>query len=149
MQDEHLSYPKKKKKVANPREYGDYFRFPATEDDEEGGASSQQVTAAAMGEEVAMSAGLGRSREMTAMVTALTHVVSGQRQDRGETTMSFGNSPPPPSSVYSSSSSGSWGGQKREREEESGSQYFEQQRFQRVYTGFGDSRGESSSVSTG
>ncbi|XP_058188798.1 ethylene-responsive transcription factor ERF110-like [Rhododendron vialii] len=94
-----------------------------------------------------MFAGLGRSREMTAMVTALTHVVSGQRQDRGETTTSFGNSPPPPSSIYSSSSSGSWGGQKREREEESGSQYFEQQ-FQRVYTGFGDYRGESSSVST-
>lgn len=139
--------------MANPRGYGDYVRFPATEDDEEGGASSQQAlpqvtTAAAMGEEVAMFAGLSRSREMTAMVTALTHVVSGQRQDRGETTTSFGNSPPPPSSVYSSSSSGLWGGLKREREEESGSQYFEP-RFQRVYTGFGDCRGESSSVSTG
>lgn len=136
-------------KVANPRDLGDYVRFPATGDDEEGASSEQdpQHVTAAMGEEAAaVFAGYDRTREMTAMVTALTHVVSGQRQqDRGETT-SFRTSPRPSSSVYSSSSSGSWGGQKRGREEESGSgtQYSEQ----RVYRGFSDFRGESSSVST-
>nr|AUY63104.1 AP2/ERF transcription factor [Panax notoginseng] len=110
-----------------------------------------------------------QSREMSAMVTALTHVVSGQRS--GELTyyrpefsgggmMSFGGgggaggsgiyTSNSPSSAYSSSSSssGSWAGQKRGREEESSVTQFSEQQFQRVYRGFGDFRGgESSSVS--
>ncbi|XP_047957893.1 ethylene-responsive transcription factor ERF110-like isoform X2 [Salvia hispanica] len=46
-------------------------------------------------------------RDMSAMVTALTHVVSGQRH--GSSAVDS------PSSTYSSSSSGSWAGQKRPR----------------------------------
>ncbi|XP_042031456.1 ethylene-responsive transcription factor ERF110-like isoform X2 [Salvia splendens] len=46
-------------------------------------------------------------RDMSAMVTALTHVVSGQQH--GSSAVDS------PSSAYSSSSSGSWAGQKRPR----------------------------------
>ncbi|XP_057795389.1 ethylene-responsive transcription factor ERF110-like [Salvia miltiorrhiza] len=81
--------------------------------------------------------GHGEFGEMSAMVTALTHVVSGQRQ-----APSFGGSGSfnpstvdSPTSAYSSSSSGSWAGQKRRRHQDDSSD--------RVYRGLGES---SSSV---
>lgn len=108
-----------------------------------------------------MFSGYSQSPEMSAMVTALTHVVSGQRSGEwgyhrpdpsGSVTMSFGGagsviqSANSPSSAYSSSSSGSWAGQKRGRDqEETVSGYPEH--VQRVYRGFEDFRaGESSSA---
>lgn len=95
----------------------------------------------------------GQMREMSAMVTALTHVVSGarnsgeQRSYLTETTTAPVNQPPlvggsgvysdnSPSSAYSSSSSGSAAGQKRSREQEEGV-------TQRVFGGF---RGGESSA---
>ncbi|KAL3513935.1 hypothetical protein ACH5RR_026652 [Cinchona calisaya] len=102
--------------------------------------------------------------EMSAMVTALTHVVSGQRSSSGEwayynrpaqdqsgsVTVSFGGggsviqSANSPSSAYSSSSSGSWGRKKRGRDlEESVSGYLEN--VQRVYRGVEDFRAADSS----
>lgn len=119
---------------------------------------------AAAGAATPMFSGYSQSREMSAMVTALTHVVSGQRSGEwgynrpdlsGSVTMSFGaggsvfHSANSPSSAYSSSSSGSWAGQKRGRDQEetiSGCP----ESVQRVYKGFADFRaGESSSVRTG
>ncbi|CAN4081193.1 unnamed protein product [Withania somnifera] len=87
------------------------------------------------------------SRDMSAMVTALTDVVSGRRQGEwsyrpdigGVTTASFGGASG--SSIYSanspsSSSSGSWAGQKRRRDQE---ESFTKEQVQRVYVGFGES----------
>ncbi|KAL0360398.1 UNVERIFIED_CONTAM: Ethylene-responsive transcription factor [Sesamum radiatum] len=100
-----------------------------------------------------MLSGQSQSREMSAMVTALTHVVSGQRQSgglfSGAVASSFspggsGNFIESPSSAYSSSSSGSWTGQKRRRDrDDSVTQLSEQ--AQRVYRNLGES---SSSVKT-
>ncbi|PIN10176.1 hypothetical protein CDL12_17238 [Handroanthus impetiginosus] len=88
--------------------------------------------------------GYSQSREMSAMVTALTHVVSGQRhaaQISSAATSSFaaGGGVDSPSSAYSSSSSGSWAGQKRRRDQDDSVTQFPE----RVYRGFGES---SSSV---
>lgn len=106
----------------------------------------------------------GYGGEMSAMVSALTHVVSGQRSGEwgyirpdlsGSVTVPFGGggsviqSANSPTSAYSSSSSGSWAGQKRGREqEETVSGYPEH--VQRVYREFEDSRaGQSSSAKAG
>ena len=110
-----------------------------------------------------MFSGYSQTREMSAMVTALTHVVSGQRSgewnfNRPELSVAAGtpsfaaaggsviHSSNSPSSAYSSSSSGSWAGQKRGRDQdESVSGYPE-----RVYRGFDEFRaGESSSANAG
>lgn len=162
-------------KVANSGDSGEYFRFKVEETTDEGGGGAEQPPPPPRTQEQAAAAapqmftGYSQSREMSAMVTALTHVVSGQRS--GELTyyrpefsgggmMSFGGgggaggsgiyTSNSPSSAYSSSSSGSWAGRKRGREEESSVTQFSEQQFQRVYRGFGDFRGgESSSVSAG
>ncbi|KAK2972579.1 hypothetical protein RJ640_020132 [Escallonia rubra] len=142
-------------KVANAGDSGEYSRFQAEDATEEGGPPQESEETAAAAAVTPMFAGYSQSREMSAMVTALTHVVSGQRYGGGEAvdysrsalgggapnTSSFlPNSPP-----YSSSSSCSWAGQKRVREEDSVSQLAELQRFYRG--GHGDFRaGESSSV---
>lgn len=81
----------------------------------------------------------GQFGEMSAMVTALTHVVSGQRHG-GQAAQSFGVDSP--TSAYSSSSSGSWAGQKRRRHHDDSVAEFSD----RVYRGIGES---SSSVKTG
>nr|XP_023896737.1 ethylene-responsive transcription factor ERF110-like [Quercus suber]POE55589.1 ethylene-responsive transcription factor [Quercus suber] len=107
---------------------------------------------------------LTRATEMTAMVSALRHVVSGQS---GGDSWGYGSSygggvysasPSPPLSAYSSSSSpafasasASWSGQKRGREEEEGvSQLIES--IPRGYRGpsadFRLSQGDSSSGAT-
>uniref|UniRef100_A0A5B7ANF6 Putative ethylene-responsive transcription factor ABR1 n=1 Tax=Davidia involucrata TaxID=16924 RepID=A0A5B7ANF6_DAVIN len=146
-------------KVANPRDSGEYVRFPPTDTTDEGEPPQELLSSAAM----PVFAGYCQSREMSAMVTALTHVVSGQRSgDRGgyrpdmsgAATSSFAGgsgiySANSPSSAYSSSSSGSWAGQKRGREEECATLFSEQ--IQRVNRGFSEFRGshaESSSITT-
>ncbi|CAN4118102.1 unnamed protein product [Withania somnifera] len=88
-----------------------------------------------------MLGGYSQTREMSAMVTALTHVLSGQN-NQPDTGVAVGgssgiysvNSPSPP---YSSSSSGSRAGQKRSREQEES----EQSHHYGVYGGLGECRG--------
>ncbi|XAR48648.1 hypothetical protein NMG60_11031535 [Bertholletia excelsa] len=144
-------------KVADPRDSGEFIRFTETDTSTDEEETRRQEAAAA----TQMLSGYGSSREMSAMVSALTRVVSGQRSGpvayrpdpSGAMTASFASgiySSNSPSSPYSSSSSGSWVGQKRGREEENVSQYPEQ--IQRVHgrfnTDFTASRGESSSATT-
>lgn len=165
-------------KVANPRDTGEYVRLPATD---EGGLTRQQAQLRGEMHQLAdpilspeaaaapVFSGYSQSREMSAMVSALTHVVSGQRSAdcgyygyrphhlSGAATSSIVggsavHSSNSPSSAYSSSSSGSWAGQKRGREEESVTQLSDQ--LQRVYnraynTDLRSSHGESSSITTG
>lgn len=105
-----------------------------------------------------MFSGYSRAREMTAMVSALTHVVSGQRAGEwvyrtdmgggGGRSNTFASGSASGSSPSSSSGSGSWAGQKRGREQQesaSTAQIFDYP--QKVYRGFGESR-ESSSLPT-
>lgn len=108
-----------------------------------------------------------QAREMSEMVTALTHVVSGQRQNFNESShytapsmVRFGGggsgggswiyrSDSPSSSAYSSSSSGSLTGSKRGREEDASvMQSLQQPQFHlaNYRGGFGDSRAAESSV---
>ncbi|KAL3322038.1 hypothetical protein AABB24_039594 [Solanum stoloniferum] len=117
-------------KVANSRKSNEYVRFTDTED-----TQTTAVTAAAGSvgggqfdqfleeDDYSMYTGYSDSqtRDMSAMVTALTHVVSGQdyRPDisgvgGGERYYSLNS----PSSAYSSSSSGSRAGQKRSRDQD-------------------------------
>ncbi|KAL8515021.1 hypothetical protein ACS0TY_013926 [Phlomoides rotata] len=132
-------------KVANQRDSGDYARFRAE-------STSSATTSAApaastdvplpyfhmqqqeqpdylLSAVVAPPTGHGQSREMSAMVTALTHVVSGQRHGGGQATSAVSPSSfaagsgnfvssnvDSPTSAISSSSSGS--GQKRRRNQD-------------------------------
>ncbi|XP_009792228.1 uncharacterized protein LOC107825487 isoform X2 [Nicotiana tabacum] len=161
-------------KVANPRKSSEYVRFTDTSDSEtttttaaEGGAQpygqgdqffeemiQQQIhqeadyllsTSSAM----PMFTGYSQTREMSTMVTALTHVVSCQsyRPDiSGSVTSSFGGggsgiySANSPSSAYSSSSSGSRAGQKRSRDQEESVTQILEQSHHGVYGGFGEFR---------
>ncbi|XAR62257.1 hypothetical protein NMG60_11016951 [Bertholletia excelsa] len=135
-------------KVANPRDSGHYASFPATgnTDEEEPPPQAQpQEPAQQLADPTpgpSMFSGYGRSREMSAMVTALTHVVSGGRH---------GNWNYRPDMSGAGMASGSWAGQKRGREEDSSvSQQAEQLR--RVYGGLSDNNvsfGDSSSVAPG
>ncbi|PIM98719.1 hypothetical protein CDL12_28796 [Handroanthus impetiginosus] len=154
--------------VAERRETDKHVRFPATGNRENaasgGGAATsvpvpyymqQQEQPNNLLSSVVASpslSGYNESPEMSAMVTALTHVVSGQGhnvQISGAVTapsftdagsgnfISFsGNSP---SSAHSSSSSGSWAGQKRRHEPEGiyNATAFSDQ-VQRMYRGFGE-----------
>ncbi|KAL7245857.1 hypothetical protein ACSBR2_001063 [Camellia fascicularis] len=157
-------------KVANPGDTGEFVRFPASETTDEGGPyyhQAQPQEEEEQQQQTTMFSGYSRPREESAVVTALTHVVSGGRPGergyrpelRGAATTSFvgGSGIYSPSNSaspgYSSSSSGSWVGQKRGREEEisvTQNQYSEQ--LHRVYRGFSDLRasphGDSSSITT-
>lgn len=158
-------------KVANRRESDDYARFPATANTETtttSASTSTTTTAAAvpyfnmqqqdqpdylLSAVVAPNMVFGhahQSQDMSAMVTALTHVVSGQRhggQASGAVAPAFaagGSGGFIPSGVdspsaYSSSSSGSWAGQKRRRDQDFDSSAYR--------TGFGEL--SSSSIKTG
>ncbi|XP_052201062.1 ethylene-responsive transcription factor ERF110 [Diospyros lotus] len=137
-------------KVANPGDSRGYVRFPATDAGAEGGTSrgddqhgmyDQFYDALAA---TGWGYGENQSTEMSAMVTALTHVVSGQK-------------PGDWSGVYSSdsasgSSSGSMAGQKRGREEDSTVTVTQPEQLQRIYgdliSHFGASHGESSSLTS-
>ncbi|CAK7346752.1 unnamed protein product [Dovyalis caffra] len=172
-------------KVANQRgDSGEYTRYLATDSDdnqEERSYTAQQIFSESIQPiqqrvEVTQSPhmlmGYSRSTEMSAMVSALTHVVSGQggsASDWGSygaaglggatITSTFGQAAPgsnaasasPPLSAYSSTSgSGSalWIGQKRRREEEAGAAAQLMESLPRVYRGFNDfrsSQGDSSS----
>ncbi|CAK9154168.1 unnamed protein product [Ilex paraguariensis] len=153
-------------KVANPRDTGEYVRFPARGDtdttDEAGQPSQQPIESTEQMQQpenlllsataaTSMFSGYSRSMEMSAMVTALTHVVSGGQRSgewsyRPELSGSGIYSANSPS--YSSSSSGSWTGQKRGRDQEESVPQFSDH-VQRVYRGFGEFRGgESSSITT-
>ncbi|CAN4116447.1 unnamed protein product [Withania somnifera] len=146
-------------KVANSKDSGEYERIPSTAGDSENTGIPQPYEQSQSFEEMLqqqiqqeteylmsayetpMATGYNsQSRDMSAMVTALTHVVSGRgqgewsyRPDISGVTTSFagasgstiysGNSP-------SSSSSGSWAGQKRRRDQE---ESFTTEQVQRVY----------------
>lgn len=149
-------------KVANPRD----IRFPAvaiTAEEAEQSHTQQEMQLQQQrqqqfvsgGVSPVMISGYSRTREMSAMVTALTQVVSGERflgfrPDPGGADVFGGGGGSGSGFVYSpnspsSSSSGSWSGQKRGREQE------ETEQFQRgVYGGVYDFRtpGEASSTST-
>lgn len=145
-------------KVANSRDSGEFIRFPAEDTTEEGGIGRTQPPPAA----APMYTGYSHSGKTSATVTALTHVVSGQRSGdltyyspelSGGAMVSFGSgsgggsgiyTPNSLSSGYSSSNPGSWAGQKRTRNEESSVTQFSGQQFPRVHRGI-----ESSYVSAG
>ncbi|KAF3445483.1 hypothetical protein FNV43_RR10659 [Rhamnella rubrinervis] len=131
-------------KVANQRGSDDeqYIRFEADNQDRAHGGDEQQQTSEYSQElnppsssaqyhhqyinlaadvSPAMFSGYSRPTEMSAMVSALTHVVSGQRGgygsgSSGAVSSSFGQALYSPSG--SGSGSGSWSGQKRGREED-------------------------------
>lgn len=93
--------------------------------------------------------GYGHAREMSAMVSALTRVVSGQRAatDVGYSATGFGLASASASASVSASpasASGLWIGHKRGREEAEAAQL-----APRLYRGFGDFRDSSSSSSAG
>lgn len=156
-------------KVANRKDSSDYVRFPAGFDDDEErdvneGSSSQLIPATGSEQQwllpTTMSApvlsGFGNTAEMSAMVSVLTDVVSGQRTGERTYWSGFSGAAAPTSSyaaagyygtIGSSDSSSSPLG-KRGREEESAR---ELPQSARVYRGFSAdlraSHGESSSAS--
>lgn len=170
-------------KVANPRgNSGEYSRYPYTDSDdnqEERSYTAQQIFSelnqpiqrhVEVTQSPHMFMGCSSSAEMSAMVSALTHVVSGHRGSTSDwgsygasglggatITSTFvqaapgsNTSPASPSlSAYSSTSgSGSWIGQKRGREKEAGAAAQLKESLPRVHRGFDDFRsslGDSSS----
>lgn len=116
-------------KVANQRDSGERIRPPytAADNSDSGGNGSNY---SAVQSPRAVFPGYGGNREMSEMVTALTHVVSGQRPaaDWGIGAVAGGgaisspsvysSSPSPPLSDYSSSNSGWNIGQKRGRDQD-------------------------------
>ncbi|KAG6776211.1 hypothetical protein NC652_014454 [Populus alba x Populus x berolinensis] len=170
-------------KVANPRgNSGEYSRYPYTDRDdnqEERSYTAQQIFSelnqpiqrrVEVTQSPHMFMGYSSSAEMSAMVSALTHVVSGHRGSTSDwgsygasglggaaITSTFvqaapgsNTSPASPSlSAYSSTSgSGSWIGQKRGREKEAGAAAQLKESLPRVHRGFDDLRsslGDSSS----
>ncbi|KAH8509099.1 hypothetical protein H0E87_011022 [Populus deltoides] len=170
-------------KVANPRgNSGEYSRYPYTDSDdnqEERSYTAQQIFSelnqpiqrhVEVTQSPHMFMGYSSSAEMSAMVSALTHVVSGH----GGSTSDWGSygasglggatitstfvqaapgsntSPASPSlSAYSSTSgSGSWIGRKRGREKEAGAAAQLKESLPRVHRGLDDFRsslGDSSS----
>lgn len=119
-------------KVANQRDSGEYIRPPfraADNSDSGGNDNSYPVADRAAQNPTSMFPGYGSNREMSQMVTALTHVVSGQRQaaDWGIGAVAgaggaisspsvYSSSPSPPFSDYNSSSGFLNIGQKRGRD---------------------------------
>lgn len=138
-------------KVANSRDSGDYANFDRDTDDGEGGGSAPQPPQSPPPD--MFSSEYSMSGELSAMVTALTHVVSGHGSG-GVGGASFSPSFPgggrhysmdSPPSTYSSSSSGSFAGQKRVRDQEESVNQFPEQFHQRFYGNFADVRGGESS----
>lgn len=136
--------------MANGRDYGERASFPAATSSEENAAAAanpmpyfnmqQQHSDYLLS---AVVAAPPQSPEMSAMVTALTHVVSGQPYNGGGIPSSYGGNftqtsiHSPPSSVYSSSTSGR---KRNHGREDSAPEY--SQNLQRVYRGLGDSLGD-------
>nr|QWQ79376.1 AP2_27 [Zanthoxylum armatum] len=140
-------------KVANQRGSGEWSRFPASGGDDEAQDKQDQDTigsyvshnfeeprnemepSAAAASSMLM--GDGQARDTSAMVSALTRVVSGQRADTQASASSS------PASAYSAS--GLWIGQKRGREEAETAQLADS--YPRIYRGIGDFIYSSSSSS--
>lgn len=142
-------------KVANSRESGDYANFDRDTDDGDGGSAPQPPQSPPPD---MFSSEYSMSGELSAMVTALTHVVSGHGSGGiggASSSLSFPGgagghySMDSPSSAYSSSSSGSFAGQKRVRDQEESVNQFPEQFVQRFYGGYTDVRGGESSSSKG
>jgi hypothetical protein len=139
-------------KVANQRNSAEYVRIPAQDGDDlerydqEGPPQTQEMNQPDQSIRLhsvdvtvtqPMFTDLSRATEMSAMVSALRHVVSGQSGAdwgygtgmSGAVASSFGGvyaaSPSPPLSAYSSTSTSWAAGQKRGREEEGVSQLME------------------------
>jgi hypothetical protein len=150
-------------KVANQRDSGEYPRFSPT-GNREGTTSATTSTATAANvpipyfhiqqeeqSDYLLSAvvappvlsGHSQSLEMSAMVTALTHVVSGQRPGVSTSSLAAsGSGNFVPSSAYCFPSSASRAGQKRSRDQDDSVPQFPEQ-TQQVYRGLAES---SSSV---
>ncbi|XP_077241392.1 uncharacterized protein LOC143881934 isoform X2 [Tasmannia lanceolata] len=133
-------------KVANPRDTGKFLWFQeGDQGDEEAGYVPPPSSAVMTMSMPSLFSGYSQAREMSAMVSALTHVVAGEGGgewvSRPESSVivpvSGSYSVTSPSSSYSSSysSSSMSGGQKRRREEESNQL---QESMLRLYRGFGD-----------
>ncbi|KAL4559085.1 hypothetical protein LXL04_031218 [Taraxacum kok-saghyz] len=141
-------------KVANSRESGDYASFDRDTDDGEGGSAPQPPQSPPPD---MFSSEYSMSGELSAMVTALTHVVSGHGSGAGgasNISPSFHGggghySLDSPSSAYSSSSSGSFAGQKRVRDQEDRESVNQlpEQFHQRFFGSYADVRGGESSSS--
>ncbi|KAL8261419.1 hypothetical protein R6Q59_025468 [Mikania micrantha] len=140
-------------KVANSRDSGDYADFDRDTDDGERGSAPEpppQLPPDMFSTEYSMSG------ELSAMVNALTHVVSGGGGANVSPSFRGGGGGgagggihglDSPSSAYSSSSSGSIAGQKRVRDLEESVNQFSQTFHQGFYGGFTDLRGGESSSS--
>ncbi|KAK9073096.1 hypothetical protein SSX86_007418 [Deinandra increscens subsp. villosa] len=140
------------KKVANSRDSGDYANFDG--DGEEGDGGVGAPAAAPESPPDMFATEYSMTGELSAMISALTHVVSGGGGGGISTTTSFRGgggiqSLDSPSSAYSSSSSGSFVGQKRVRDQEESVNQFQEQFHQGFFGGFGDFRGGESSSSRG
>ncbi|XP_073305388.1 uncharacterized protein [Primulina huaijiensis] len=155
-------------KVANRRDSSEYARIQATNNTENTAAATSSTAAASApyfpmqqheqsdyllsavappAPPLPLHSVYDESRDMSAMVSALTHVVSGQRQGGqwflrpDQMTSTVMSSFAAPSSmgtgspVYSSSSSGSWAGQKRRRNQD---ESVTQISAQEIYPGFAD-----------
>lgn len=131
-------------KVADPRDSGDYF---SSHNDDGGGAAPPPPPSPQLQFPPGMfSSEFSFSQEMSAMVTALTHVVSGQTSG-SVAGVGVGVSPSfrggaggvlstnSPSSAYSSSSSGSMAGNKRVREHEQSVNQISEQHHRMFYEG--------------
>lgn len=147
-------------KVANSKDSSDYASIDRDVDDSEGGSAPIQQPRSPSD---MFASEYSMSGELSAMVTALTRVVSGHDQHgHGHGSSGIGGSTisssfrgemysmDSPSSAYSSSSSGTFTGQKRIRDhEESVSDQLQEQFQQRYYGGLADFRGGESSSSKG
>ncbi|KAI3757480.1 hypothetical protein L6452_05017 [Arctium lappa] len=91
-------------KVANPTDSGDHFSYRSRKNHHEGGGAPPPPE-------------FSFSHEMSVMVTALTHVVSGNTPDISSPSFAAAGVGSP-SSAYSSSSSGSFAGHKRLRDQD-------------------------------
>lgn len=147
-------------KVANSRDSGDYATC-FDPDTDEGGSTPPRPPPPPQSPPDMFSSEYSMSGELSAMVTALTHVVSGHSSGGPSVSPSFrgggsgGGGPAAniysmdsPLSAYSSSSSGSFAGQKRIRDQDESVNQFPEQFHQRFYGGFADFGGGESSSST-
>nr|GEY85634.1 hypothetical protein [Tanacetum cinerariifolium] len=144
--------------VANSKDSSDYASIDRDVDYSEGGSAPIQEPRSPSD---MFASEYSMSGELSAMVTALTRVVSGHDQHGhgssgvgGSISTSFRGdqmySMDSPSSAYSSSSSGTFSGQKRIRDqEESVTDQLQEQFQQRYYGGLADFIGGESSSSKG
>ncbi|KAI3685637.1 hypothetical protein L6452_34890 [Arctium lappa] len=143
-------------KVANSRDSGDYATCLDLDTDEavdQGGSAAPPQPPPPQSPPDMFSSEYSMSGELSAMVTALTHVVSGHGSGGPTILPSFrgggggGGNMDSPLAAYSSSSSGSFAGQKRVRDQEESVNQFPEQFHQRFYGGFADFGGGESSSS--